>query len=46
MAKTNTKEREAVKSAYPGPKWAKRVDNMEDDQIVAVYMRLRIQGKI
>lgn len=46
MAKTETKERQAVRAAYSGPIWALKVDQMEDDQIVAVYMRLRITGKI
>lgn len=40
------KERTAVKQAYPSPKWAKRVDKMTDAQLIAVYMRLKLQGKI
>jgi hypothetical protein len=43
---TNTKEREALKGAYSGEKWIDKVNRMSDAQVVAVYMRLRAQGKI
>ena len=46
MAKTVSKEREAVKAAYPSKRWATKVDAMEDDQVAAVYLRLKAQGKV
>lgn len=38
--------REAVKSAYSDPKWAEKVDSMSDDKVVAIFMRLKAQGKL
>lgn len=38
--------REAVKSAFPGPKWARRVNNMSDQQVQAVYLRLKKNNEI
>lgn len=46
MAKTNSREREAVKSIYKSPKWTRRVNTMEDDQVVAIYKRFKKQGKV
>ncbi len=46
MTKTNSKEREAVKAAYPGPKWADKVKHMTDEQVIAVYFRLKRNGKV
>lgn len=46
MAGTNSKEREAVKAAYPSRKWETKVDHMSDDQVTAVYLRLKLQGKV
>lgn len=43
---TETTERAKVKAAYKSPFWGQKVDKMDDDQIVAVYMRLRLTGKI
>lgn len=42
------KKREQLKGAYPGSgeKWAKKVDNMTDDQVAAMYLRLKDQGKV
>lgn len=41
------KEREHIISAYPDSKaWKEKVLRMTDSQVVAVYMRLRAQGKI
>lgn len=45
MAQAN-RERELVKAAYPSRKWADKVDAMTGSQVIAVYMRLRLQGKI
>lgn len=46
MPGTNSPEREAVKAAYSSQKWAHRVDQMSDSQVIAVYMRLKKQGKV
>jgi len=35
-----------IKKAYPGKKWADRVDKMTDAQLVAIYMRLKNKGLI
>lgn len=43
---TTTKERELIKAVYPNKHWAKRVDEMSDEQVIAVYMRLKAQGAI
>lgn len=43
---TNANMRDWVKSAYPGPNWAKKVDKMTDEQVLAIYMRLVQTGKI
>lgn len=42
----NTQMREALKGAYSGPAWLKRVDKMPESQVTAVYLRLKSQGKI
>lgn len=39
-------EREKLKSAYPGKKWADKVDKMSDSQVIAVLRRLQAQNKI
>lgn len=39
-------QRELLKKAYPGKKWAKKVEKMTEAQVVAVYMRLKQQNKI
>jgi hypothetical protein len=39
-------EREQLKGVYKNETWAKKVDNMSDDQVIAVYMRLKAQGKL
>lgn len=39
-------KRESIKAVYPGKKWAEKVDKMTEDQVVAVYLRLKQQGKI
>lgn len=44
MATNN--ERNELKKAYPSKKWAEKVDKMKDDQVVAIYARLRQQGVI
>lgn len=37
-------KRQAVADAYPGPRWAKKVEAMSDEQVVAVYLRLKKKG--
>lgn len=52
MAGTESAQREAVKGAYrnlngqPAPKWATKVNHMTDEQVTAVYLRLKKQGKV
>lgn len=45
-ALTIDKKREALKSVYSSKKWAFKVDKMPDDQIAAVYLRLKKQNKL
>ena len=44
--KDDEKKREAVKGAYPGAGWHEKVKNMTNDQVTAVYLRLKAQNKI
>lgn len=39
-------KRDALRKAYAGEKWKKKVDAMSDDQVAAVYLRLKGQGKV
>lgn len=39
-------ERERLKGAYNNPAWAKKVDKMSDDQVIAIFKRLQAQGKL
>ena len=39
-------ERELLKTAYPSKKWAEKVDKMSHSQVIAVYYRLKQQGKL
>jgi hypothetical protein len=32
--------RNIVRTAYPGDKWKARVDNMSDNQVMAIYFRM------
>lgn len=43
---TESKEREALKAAYPGRQWLQKVAKMSDAQVTAVYLRLKKQGKV
>lgn len=38
--------RASLKTVYPSSKWARKVDRMTDDQVVAIYRRLQAQGKL
>jgi hypothetical protein len=37
-------KRDAVKGAYPSKKWHNRVNGMSDEQVTAVYLRLKQQN--
>jgi len=41
-----TVARDAVKAAYRSKAWAAKVDKMGEEQVVAIYMRLKAQGII
>lgn len=38
--------RDAIYNAYPAPRWWRRVMNMHDDQVIAVYHKLLNSGKL
>lgn len=35
-----------VSECYPGPRWAKKVQRMSDDQVIAIFYRLSKKGII
>lgn len=39
-------EREQLKRAYPSKSWKEKVDAMSTQQAIAVYIRLRSNGKL
>lgn len=39
-------EREAIKKIGRSPEWANKVDKMSDDQVIAIYLRLKSEGKL
>lgn len=39
-------KRQEITKAYKGPAWANRVKNMSDNQVIAVYLRLKQKGVI
>lgn len=39
-------ERELLKTVYKSKSWAKKVDEMSDAQVIAIYQRLKAQGKL
>lgn len=39
-------EREAIKKVYPSKTWEDKVNKMSTQQAIAVYIRLRSQGKL
>lgn len=43
---TESRERAEVSNAYDGKDWKRRVKNMPDNQITAIYLRLKAQGRI
>jgi len=42
----SNQEREELKKVYPNPRWKEKVDKMSPDQVTAIYIRLRSQGKL
>ena len=38
--------RELVKKAYPHKGWALKVDTMSDSNVIAIFLRLKRQGKV
>lgn len=47
MADNIQSKRKAVSDAYPNSgKWKSRVTKMADDQVTAIYLRLKTQGKV
>lgn len=45
MSGTNAK-RQQLKQVYSTPTWARKVDRMSDGQVIAIFMRLRREGKL
>jgi len=42
-----SQQRELLKKAYPHSKtWSSKVNKMPEDQVTAIYLRLKGQGKI
>lgn len=39
-------EREQLKGVYKNPTWARKVDKMSDEQVIAIFQRLKAQGKL
>jgi hypothetical protein len=39
-------QRELIKTLYPNETWAKKVDMMTDDQVTAILLRARRDGKL
>lgn len=42
----NDKEREALKGVYRSKKWWLKVNKMTDDQVLAIFKRLKQQEKV
>lgn len=38
--------RAAIKKVYPGPGWMHKVSTMSDAQVTAVYLRMKMKGKV
>jgi hypothetical protein len=43
---TITQQRELLKSAYLSTSWTQKVNKMSDQQVIAIFFRLKAQGKI
>ena len=46
MNKSELSKREILKTVYPSKGWAAKVDRMSNGQVIAIYFRLKQQGKI
>lgn len=40
------KMRKAIKQTYPNKNWAIRVDEMHDQQVTAIFLRFKREGKL
>lgn len=38
--------RMAISDCYPGREWSKKVDNMSDGQVIAIYRKFESNGKL
>lgn len=43
---TITQRRANLKTVYLSDKWSQKVDQMSDNQVIAIYNRLQGQGKL
>lgn len=41
---TDTQKRQYVANLYHGPKWKRRVEKMEIDQVVAIFLKHQREG--
>lgn len=47
MNTTKETERAAIKSVYPNSdSWSRKVDKMSSQQVTAIYLRFKSQGKL
>lgn len=47
MSKTVAQQRQDLISAYPlSTQWKTKVNKMPDDQVIAIYLRLKQQGRV
>lgn len=46
MDRESNRKRNELKQAYSGRTWATKVDKMNEQQVAAVYLRLKAQGKV
>jgi hypothetical protein len=46
MASDTEKKRQQVMGAYSGKAWQDKVKAMTEDQVVAIFLRLKSQNKI
>lgn len=40
------RKREALLKAFPGRRWAYKVKRMRQDQVLAIWLCLHLQGKV
>jgi hypothetical protein len=47
MASDLDQKREAIKQVYPkSTRWAEKVNKMSEEQVTAIYLRFRSEGKL